>query len=67
MTAPEEKRELTDDIKLADLTVGEFRQLMQEFLMSAPLAPVEEKPVSEDENISAKKKSLDEFMNDLEG
>ncbi len=63
----QESREITDEMPLSDLTVGEFKQLVRELL--AEVAPAGrtsrvEPPI---EPVSVRRKSLDEFMNDLGG
>jgi hypothetical protein len=64
---PDEQREITDDMLLSELTVGEFKALMQELL--ANLAPQSDAtPESKIEvEVNVRRKSLDEFMNDLGG
>lgn len=61
----DDSREITDEMLLSELTVGEFKQLMTELL--AQLAPQKankniEPPI---EKVSIRRKSLDEFMSDL--
>ncbi|MGJ3238325.1 MAG: hypothetical protein ACFE0Q_06430 [Anaerolineae bacterium] len=63
----DEPREITDDLRLSELTVGEFKQLMLDLLVQAPSTSPESadnapEPV---EKINVRRKSLDEFMNDL--
>lgn len=62
----DEQRPITDDLLLSELTVGEFKQLMVELLSAS--APIEASVGNNDaplEKISIRRKSLDEFMNDL--
>ena len=61
----DEQRPLTDDMPLSDLTIGEFKQLMADILAQAsPVKP--EKSIDPPiEKVSIRRKSLDEFMNDL--
>lgn len=61
----DEQREITDDMLLSELTVGEFKQLMQTLMTQSGT----EKPLSKIdppiEKVAIRRKSLDEFMNDL--
>lgn len=62
----DETREITDDMQLSELTVGEFKQLMQSLLAESggterPLSKIDP-PI---EKVSIRRKSLDEFMDDL--
>jgi len=61
---PEEPRKITDDMPLSELTVGEFKALMQEILSQAPKKS-ESKVEPPIEKVKMRRKSLDEFMNDL--
>lgn len=62
----DEPREITDDMLLSELTIGEFKALMRE-LLDQPETPQVEEP--DEPKIQAKvtlrRKSLDEFMSDL--
>lgn len=63
----DEARQITNDILLSELTVGEFKQLMQSLL--AQSGTNTEKPLNKIdppiEKVAIRRKSLDEFMNDL--
>lgn len=62
----DEQRPITDDLLLSELTVGEFKQLLAELLSAS--TPIEASIDNNDaplEKISIRRKSLDEFMNDL--
>jgi hypothetical protein len=62
---PDEQREITDDMLLSELTVGEFKALMSELLANlAPQTEASPEPKIEVE-VNVRRKSLDEFMNDL--
>jgi len=68
MPDDEKPREITDDMLLSELTVGEFKQLVQELLTIAPGPSA--KPArmeSQIEQVTVRRKSLDEFMSDLGG
>jgi hypothetical protein len=62
---PDEQREITDDMLLSELTVGEFKALLHELL--ANVAPQAETPSESkiEVEVNVRRKSLDEFMNDL--
>ncbi|MDQ7023957.1 MAG: hypothetical protein Q9P01_12125 [Anaerolineae bacterium] len=63
---PEEERDITDDIPLSELTVGEFKALMQEIL--ANIAPQRDSSTAsppDEPKAEVKRKSLDEFMSGL--
>lgn len=65
---PDEKRDITDDMPLSELTVGEFKALMQDIL--ANLAPQSDTIAASppvETKAEVKRKSLDEFMSDLSG
>lgn len=61
----DEQRQITDELLLSELTVGEFKQLIQSMLAQ----PDTEKPLNKIdppiEKVAIRRKSLDEFMNDL--
>ena len=59
-----EERQITDDMLLSELTVGEFRQLIQSMFSSKEPASKIEPPI---EKVNIRRKSLDEFMDDLGG
>lgn len=63
----DEQRQITDELLLSELTVGEFKQLMQSLL--AQIETTDEKPLNKIdppiEKVAIRRKSLDEFMNDL--
>jgi len=61
----DEAREITDEMLLSELTVGEFKQLLLELLANLSVSS-EAKATSEIEQpITVRRKSLDEFMSDL--
>lgn len=60
----DEQRPITDNLLLSELTVGEFKKLIAELLSSEPVIS-QEKPELPETNITVRRKSLDEFMNDL--
>jgi hypothetical protein len=63
----DDPRPLTDDMRLSELTVGEFKQLMQQILQTAAnqsAARPAENPAS-GQDVTVRRKSLDEFMADL--
>ena len=63
----DDPRPITDDMQLSELTVGEFKQLMQQILQTAAnqaAARPAEKPAS-GQDVTVRRKSLDEFMADL--
>lgn len=63
---PEESRPITDDMLLSELTVGEFKALMQEMLSQTQAPKKSESKVEPPiEKVKLRRKSLDEFMNDL--
>lgn len=60
------ERQITDEMKLSELTVGEFKALLRELLASPPVEVMS--PVSEEKiqaKVTVRRKSLDEFMSDL--
>ena len=62
----DESRQITDEMLLSELTVGEFKQLMQSLLAQSPAT--EKSPAKIDppiEKVAMRRKSLDEFMSDL--
>jgi hypothetical protein len=62
---PEEQRDISDDMPLSELTVGEFKALMQEILANfTPQSETPSEPKIEVE-VNVRRKSLDEFMSDL--
>lgn len=64
---PDEPRDITDDMLVSDLTVGEFKLLVAELLQNlAPQADSKIEPPIE-QQVSVRRKSLDEFMSDLGG
>jgi hypothetical protein len=63
---PEESRQITDDMLLSELTVGEFKTLMQELLSQTKTPQKPESKIEPPiEKVKLRRKSLDEFMNDL--
>ena len=63
---PEESRPITDDMLLSELTVGEFKALVQELLSQAQAPQKSESKIAPPiEKVKLRRKSLDEFMNDL--
>ena len=60
---PDEARQITDDMLLSELTVGEFKALIQNLLSQAPKSESKIEPPIE--KLKMRRKSLDEFMNDL--
>lgn len=63
---PDESRQITDDMLLSELTVAEFKALMLEILSQAQTQhTVESKIEPPIEKVKLRRKSLDEFMNDL--
>ncbi|MEM9951140.1 MAG: hypothetical protein AAF846_06060 [Chloroflexota bacterium] len=60
-----EQREVTDDMLLSELTVGEFKALLQSLIPSSVDAVSTSKIDPPIEKIQMRRKSLDEFMNDL--
>jgi hypothetical protein len=65
---PEEQRDITDDMPLSELTVGEFKALMQEILAnSTPQTDTVAAAPAAEPKAEVKRKSLDEFMSDLSG
>jgi hypothetical protein len=64
---PDEQRDITDAMLLSELTVGEFKALLRELLANlTPQAEASPEPKIEVE-VNVRRKSLDEFMNDLGG
>lgn len=61
----DEQRSITDDLLLSELTVAEFKQLMAELLLASTPAVSTSKIDPPIEKITMRRKSLDEFMNDL--
>jgi hypothetical protein len=59
-----EERQITDDMLLSDLTVGEFKKLVQSLLTDKEPVSKIEPPI---EKVNIRRKSLDEFMDDLGG
>lgn len=62
---PDEERQITDDMLLSKLTVGEFKKLLQSILLANPDSTPAVEAESPLEQIAVRRKSLDEFMNDL--
>ncbi len=63
----DDPRPITDDTPLSDLTVGEFKQLMQQILQTAAsqAAPEPAGKAASGQDVIVRRKSLDEFMADL--
>ena len=62
----DEQRPITDDLLLSELTVGQFKQLLAELLSaSTPMVATSTVVDAPDEKLTIRRKSLDEFMNDL--
>lgn len=63
----DDPRDITDDMLLSELTVGEFKQLMRELLNAAPPRPDDPADADDDSppQVTVRRKSLDEFMSDL--
>ncbi len=61
----DEQREITDDMHISDLTVGEFKQLMQSMMGQPATSASSSKVDPPIEKIAMRRKSLDEFMDDL--
>jgi|GEM_PF-5826359 len=62
----DEERQITDDMLLSELTVGEFKQLMQSLLSGLSTGETTGSKIDPPiEKLSIRRKSLDEFMNDL--
>lgn len=61
----DKQRPITDDLLLSELTVGEFKQLIAEVLSASTPAVSTSKIDPPIEKITMRRKSLDEFMNDL--
>jgi len=59
-----EERQITDDMLISELTVGEFKRLVQSLLPNNEPASKIEPPI---EKVNIRRKSLDEFMDDLGG
>lgn len=62
----DEPRDITDEMMLSELTVGEFKQLMSQILHQVPADMVIDD--DDDETPAPKtltRKSLDQFMSDL--
>ena len=62
----DDKRTITDDLLLSDLTVGEFKQLMRHLLAETSFSESGGKIQPPIEKVPMRRKSLDEFMNDLD-
>ena len=63
---PEEQRDITDDMPLSELTVGEFKALMQQILANfTPQTDTVAAVPAAETKAEVKRKSLDEFMSDL--
>jgi hypothetical protein len=63
---PDEQRDITDDMRLSELTVGEFKALMQEILANfTPQTDTVAAAHAAEPKAEVKRKSLDEFMSDL--
>jgi hypothetical protein len=62
---PDESRQVTDDMLLSELTVGEFKALIQNLLSETQAEKSESKIEPPIEKLKMRRKSLDEFMNDL--
>lgn len=66
MSADEQQRDITDDMLLSDLTVGEFKHLLASLMPSTAntvsSTPKIDPPI---EKVTIRRKSLDEFMDDL--
>lgn len=58
------ERKITDDMLLSELTVGEFKSLLHSLLADKEPASKIEPPI---EKVNIRRKSLDEFMEDLGG
>lgn len=62
----DDQRQITDDMQLSELTVGEFKQLMQALLSGLSANESTGSKIDPPiEKISIRRKSLDEFMSDL--
>lgn len=61
----DEQRTITDDLLLSELTVGEFKQLIAELLSASTPVVATSTVDAPDEKLTIRRKSLDEFMNDL--
>ncbi|GAB5491517.1 MAG: hypothetical protein Phog2KO_17320 [Phototrophicaceae bacterium] len=61
----DEQRPITDNLLLSELTVGEFKKLIAELLSSSEPVISQETTELPETNITVRRKSLDEFMNDL--
>jgi hypothetical protein len=62
---PDESRQITDDLLLSELTVGEFKMLIHNLLSQAQAPKSDSKIEPPIEKLKMRRKSLDEFMNDL--
>ncbi len=64
----QEPREITDEMLLSELTVGEFKQLVRDLLAeSGSRTKQPARPEPHIEQVTVRRKSLDEFMSDLGG
>jgi hypothetical protein len=61
----DDPREITDDMLISELTVGEFKQLMQSLLEASASPKAADDPPTLQAPVTVRRKSLDEFMNDL--
>jgi Flp pilus assembly protein TadG len=63
----DDPRPITDDMQISELTVGEFKQLMQQILQTAAdsAAPEPAESPQSNQDVTVRRKSLDEFMADL--
>lgn len=61
----DEQRQITDELLLSELTVGEFKQLIQSMLAQPDTEKALNKIDPPIEKVAIRRKSLDEFMNDL--
>ena len=64
---PDEPRDISDDMLLTDLTVGEFKALLQELLANLAAQPKADDEPQIEAEVTVRRKSLDEFMSDLSG
>ena len=64
----QEPRQITDEMLLSELTVGEFKQLVRELLAESGSRPAQSPRIEPHiEQVTVRRKSLDEFMSDLGG
>ncbi|MEO1291050.1 MAG: hypothetical protein AAFV93_25225 [Chloroflexota bacterium] len=61
----EQQRDITDEMLLSELTVGEFKALLQSLIPNTVDVVSTAKIDPPIEKIQMRRKSLDEFMNDL--